>query len=1357
MRRRVAVLWAGFFLFACEPEPNDGAAAGGDAAAVGGDAAVADCREAARACADGFRCAEAGGAWACVSEDAQGGDCREERHHCAPGFRCAQTDDGWRCLEAGAGDGAAPDTGVADAGIVGDASTASDGAVPDGHVCAPDAEEACNGADDDCDGRVDEADGRPLVRACYGGAPETAGVGRCVAGRSECADGEWGACAGEVVPAPETCDGADEDCDGQVDEDAAARCYDGPVETAGVGICAPGARRCEAGALGACERQVTPRVEVCNGLDDDCDARTDEVEGDCRCEPGDVRPCYSGRPGSAGVGACRDGREVCAVGGRFTECADEVVPGDEVCNGLDDDCDGTVDEGLGGAPCRGGVGACARDGVMRCDGERLRCDAENAGPEAEACNGADDDCDGVTDEDFSVGADCVTGEGACRSAGLVACGPDGFEVCDGPRREPRAEICDGGDDDCDGRTDEEVAGVGLRCDAGTGACARDGTAVCDGPAGLVCDAVAGAPAAETCNDADDDCDGRTDEAIDDVVCGVGECTQRLRGCQGGRAPVCDPFAGAAGDVCDGLDNDCDGEADEGCPAPRCHPLVCEPGATRCVQGGQERCRNDGCAWTFETECECCAMGSCACVPGQRACDADGDVVECDAQGCGDRVVQQCACRCEGGACIDPGVEVCNGLDDDCDGRPDDVAPRSAPDVELTASQQSAFPLAFEEIPGGYGAFWRLPTPGGTEIWYTRLGREGARLIQDVRLFSAADAVNGISVWWVGDAFAVFWSRNGNHFRRLSADGQWLGEAVAPPFTPSGARWNGRELGATAAAARNVLQFRRLDALGREVGVPVSLNAPDAERLQGGGIEWTGREWIVMWFEDRNGDDVQAYQLSRIAADGTVTTFSNLLGVRNLDLDPVHPMVWTGGELVIGPFRLSRDLEMLPGPAFTGFRPGRVHWTGREIVQIAADQGHGAMVHRWWRDGGAPRSSVVFGDNYGQVLVHHDGEQIAALWGKIERDARGNQIGIIVTFSRGLFGPCDLGPAEVPFTRAAWPRHPDGAVLEWAEPAVPAGISVVRRLDRWLLFTPVTTDRGTVVGYAYESRDAVHWTPARGNPVLPRVADRFDEQTTAPFAALADGGDLTVFHEGRPAANGPAALGSVRLGRGLDVLERSPRPLLAAGAAAWEQWEVRGLAVLPLGGGAARLFYEGHAQPGQPAAGIGYAEAGADGVFTRAGGPAQLAAIFPNDVPDAFVEREGRAWALSRRGDPVAFVLTASDDGGHTFDGESFVVLRSQGADDEVRHARSVLRCDFGRCRLWYVAIGADGRWRLKMAMDRGGLAADADWDGIGDEGQAARCRSGAWLDCNDNCPGVANPDQADADGDRIGDVCEPAD
>lgn len=132
-----------------------------------------------------------------------------------------------------------------------------------------------------------------------------------------------------------------------------------------------------------------------------------------------------------------------------------VGPSTEICNGVDDDCDGVVDELLGvGLPCISGVGACAVAGSVICDeGGATQCDAVAGQATVEVCNFQDDDCDGLTDEDFGLGVPCVSGTGDCSASGVTLCMPDGTAGCSAAPMPPGAEVCDQRDNDCDGVID----------------------------------------------------------------------------------------------------------------------------------------------------------------------------------------------------------------------------------------------------------------------------------------------------------------------------------------------------------------------------------------------------------------------------------------------------------------------------------------------------------------------------------------------------------------------------------------------------------------------------------------------------------------------------------------------------------------------------------------------------------------------------------------------------------------------------------------------------------------------------------------------------------------------------------------
>jgi hypothetical protein len=432
------------------------------------------------------------------------------------------------------------------------------------------------------------------------------------------------------------------------------------VLTNNLGSC-PATRACGPEGLSACEGEAATE-ETCDGHDDDCDGLTDE---DLPATPCEIETEHGNCPGNY---VCVDGDLSC----------EGLVASPETCNGLDDDCDGEMDE-AGAAGCTtwyldadaDGAGSETKLCLCQADPDtgytaNNANDCNDNDPQAkpdgiELCNGKDDNCNGLTDEENAQ--DCSeffydgdsdgygTDQSRCLCvADLVGkwtapqggdCQDDEILVNPGAK-----ELCNGKDDDCDTSIDPadtlgcvtyffDGDGDGWGLDDDT-ECLCEPTGLYTAFSGPDCDdevATINPATPDTCNGVNDDCDDAIDEGHPDLDGdSVADCVDEDDdGDLDPDSSDCMPFDKAihhgADEVCDGVDNDCTDGVDEA-------------GSDGCVDYYLD---DDGDGWGLDKS------GSCLCGPeGKQNALKDGD---CD----------------DGNTQRNPGLdEVCDGIDNNCD-------------------------------------------------------------------------------------------------------------------------------------------------------------------------------------------------------------------------------------------------------------------------------------------------------------------------------------------------------------------------------------------------------------------------------------------------------------------------------------------------------------------------------------------------------------------------------------------------------------------------------------------------------------------------------------------------------------------
>ncbi|MFT5685609.1 MAG: hypothetical protein ACI8RZ_006563 [Myxococcota bacterium] len=496
----------------------------------------------------------------------------------------------------------------------------------------PGAAERCDEVDNDCDGEIDEdvryawyadadADGYGDPDSEYETCDPPPGY---VSDDTDCDDTEAAAYPGGF----EVCDEVDNDCNGTVDEDVTTTYYQ-DTDADGFGVADTTTSACDlptgyAADPGDCDDAdgtISPNAaEVCDGVDNDCDGDTDTSAIDASIWYADDDADGFGNPDRSATSCDApsgsvDNAEDCddtdsAIHPDAAEVCDEQ---DNDCNGWTDDADpGVTDASTWYIDADGDTYGSTTYSTDACDqptgyvADATDCDDGEASAYpggSEVCDGADNDCDGSTDEDASdaetfyadVDAD---GYGDPDSTAEDCEAPSGYVVssddCDDGEASTNPggeEVCDGADNDCDGSVDEDAS------DAETFYADVDGDGYgsasytasgCEAPSGYVTDATdcddteaAAYPGAtEVCDGVDNDCDGDTDSDSADITTyyadvdadGYGDPDSTAEDCEVPSGYVtdatdCDDSTAAvnpdAEEVCDGLDNDCDGTSDDG--------------------------------------------------------------------------------------------------------------------------------------------------------------------------------------------------------------------------------------------------------------------------------------------------------------------------------------------------------------------------------------------------------------------------------------------------------------------------------------------------------------------------------------------------------------------------------------------------------------------------------------------------------------------------------------------------------------------------------------------------------------------------------------------------------------------------
>ena len=413
-----------------------------------------------------------------------------------------------------------------------------------------------------------------------------------------------GQCSGPTPAIPsEICDSIDNDCDGQTDEgcddDGDNYCDESMTILGTPSTCNSGGNDCNDDNF-----DIKPSAtETCDLIDNNCDNSVDEG---CICTPdGDIQSC------GISVGACSPGTQIC-VGGFWNACAGGQSSTPEICDGLDNDCDGQTDEGCDDDNdnyCDISIAISGIPSTCTAGGNDCNDDNFDVKPGAtETCDLIDNNCNDATDEGCYCTPDGITNScgisvGECRQ-GTQTCSSGEWNTCTG-NIGPTTETCDGKDNNCNGAVDEgcdddddDYCDIGITFSGTPDTCTAGND--CDDSKFNVKPG-----ATEACDLIDNDCDNSIDEGCictpNGITqsCGssVGECRQGTQTCSSGEWNTCTGNIVPTTETCDGKDNNCNGAVDEGCSCTpngitqSCGSNVgaCEFGEQICTNGEWSSC------------------------------------------------------------------------------------------------------------------------------------------------------------------------------------------------------------------------------------------------------------------------------------------------------------------------------------------------------------------------------------------------------------------------------------------------------------------------------------------------------------------------------------------------------------------------------------------------------------------------------------------------------------------------------------------------------------------------------------------------------------------------------------------------